>query len=167
MGSGKTSIGKRLASVLKYHFVDSDELVVQKAGLPLKKLIHEHGEKAFRELEAEVLKDFSQKNHYVISTGGGVILNSKNQELLPRLGTVVWLHACAETLYERAQRNLANRPLLEVEHPRRTFHQLLAARLLIYDAISDIKINTTTLSYSQTIDKIVKALEQHGSQLAS
>lgn len=160
MGSGKTSIGKRLASVFKYDFLDTDELVAKKAGMSIKELIEQQGEKAFRELETEMLENLSEKEKCIISTGGGIILCSKNQELLRQLGTILWLHASPDILFERAQRN-PHRPLLEVEHPRRTFHQLLAARLLIYEALSHVKVDTTTLSYHQTIDVIVEAIHQH------
>ena len=163
MGSGKTSIGKRLASVFKYDFLDTDELIAKKAGMPIRELIEQQGEKTFRKLETEVLEKLSDKKNYIISTGGGMILSSKNQELLPQLGTLLWLHASPDILFERAQRNPHHRALLDVEHPRRTFHQLLTARLLLYEALSHVKVDTTALSYHQTIDAITSAIHEHWS----
>lgn len=157
MGSGKTSIGKRLASELKYNYFDTDQLIVERAEMPIAQIMEEQGEQVFRKLEAEVLESFFGKKKCVLSTGGGIILHPKNQELLPQLGIVVWLHAAPEVLFERATRTLS-RPLLQVEYPRRTFHHLLAARLLLYEALSHLKIDTTKLSYHQTIETIIKML---------
>lgn len=161
MGSGKSSIGKRLASFLKYQYVDTDQLVVEKTGLTIAQIMEQRGEQAFRILETEALKELSEQKKIVISTGGGLILSSENQKLLQQFGTIIWLHAAPEVLFERAQRR-AQRPLLEVEHPRRTFYQLLTTRLLIYEALSSIKIETTTLSHQQAVDAILDALSSNG-----
>lgn len=158
MGSGKTSIGKRLASILKYDYFDTDHLIVEQTKMSIAQLMEEQGEQAFRKLESTVLENFLEKKNYVLSTGGGIVLHPKNQELLPQLGTVVWLHAAADVLFERATRN-PHRPLLEVEYPRRTFYQLLTARLLLYEALAHFKIDTTKLSYQQTIEAIIKDLQ--------
>ncbi|MBX9742703.1 MAG: shikimate kinase [Chthoniobacterales bacterium] len=158
MGSGKTSIGKRLASALNYTYFDTDQLIVERTKMSISELMELQGEAAFRKLEAEVLENFLEKKNCVLSTGGGIVLHPKNQELLQQLGTVIWLHAAPEILFERATRN-PHRPLLQVENPRRTFYQLLTARLLLYEGLSHFKIDTTKLSYHQTIEAVIKALE--------
>lgn len=157
MGSGKTSIGKRLASILNYDYFDTDQLIVEQTKMSIAQLIEQRGEAAFRKLESEVLENFLEKKNCVLSTGGGIVLHSKNQELLPQLGTLIWLHASPDVLFERATRQ-SHRPLLEVEYPRRTFHQLLTARLLLYESLSHVKIDTTKLSYQQTIEAVLKVL---------
>lgn len=157
MGSGKSSIGKRLAKKLNYTYYDTDQFIEDKIGMTISHFIKENGEIAFRKLESNVLETFIGQEKIVISTGGGTILHPKNQECLRQLGTIVWLHAAIETLFERVQRN-SRRPLLEVEHPRRTFHQLLSARIVIYQALSHIKIDTTNLSYESTLAAILEKL---------
>jgi len=177
MGSGKTSIGKQLAKRLTYTYYDTDQLIVKKTGNSISQIIEIQGEKVFRKLESTVLESLLEKKRsmlkdhadsteeqsvpkptsMVLATGGGIILSPKNQILLGQLGTVVWLHASTDILFERAQRN-SLRPLLEVEHPRHTFNTLLSTRLPIYQSLSDFKIDTTNLSYTQTLESIVNAL---------
>ena len=163
MGSGKTSIGKRLAKRLKRDYCDTDQLIVEQAGRSIGKIMELQGEKNFRDLESAALESLLGKTNNVLATGGGIILQPKNQELLRQLGTVIWLHASSDILFERARRN-TGRPLLEVEHPRHTFNTLLAERLSIYQSLSDLKIDTTHLSYTQTIEAIVTALPSQFSQ---
>ncbi|HLB34203.1 MAG: hypothetical protein A3F67_10070 [Verrucomicrobia bacterium RIFCSPHIGHO2_12_FULL_41_10] len=160
MGSGKSSIGKRLAKELKYDYLDSDELVTQKSNMSVTEIFETQGENAFRELESEALENLLGKEKVVLATGGGAILRSKNQETLRSLGTIVWLHASTDVLFERARRN-PYRPLLEVEHPRHTFNQLLASRLPFYEAASDCQVDTTHLFYHQTIGAIRIAISDY------
>lgn len=164
MGSGKSSIGKQLAKNLssnstrfEYDYLDTDELIVSKKGTSIASIFETVGEAHFREMETETLEELSSssKKKFVLSTGGGIILSEKNCQLLKSLGTVIWLHASTDVLFERAMRQ-AKRPLLEVEYPRRTFNELLAKRLPLYRENCEIKIDTTQLSYSQTVEKILK-----------
>lgn len=74
--------------------------------------------------------------------------------MLKSLGTVIWLNASPDALFERATRQ-SKRPLLEVEYPRRTFDDLLAKRLPIYRATCDLEMDTTELSYSKTVAAIL------------
>ena len=157
MGSGKSSIGKRLAQELRYEYIDTDAVIVKNNNLSIAEIFEVHGEEAFRKLESEALKTLFGKEKTVLATGGGIVLHAENQELLRRLGTVIWLHASVDTLFERAQRN-TYRPLLEVEHPRHTFNDLLTRRLSAYQKTSDIFIDTTNLSYAQTKTSIMNAL---------
>jgi shikimate kinase len=87
-------------------------------------------------------------------TGGGIVLRNKNVKLLKRFGTIVWLDADAEILFERASRN-TNRPLLETENPRHTFAQLLKARRPVYAKIADVRIDTSKLTKEEAVDAIL------------
>lgn len=159
MGSGKSSIGKQLAKGLQYDYIDTDALIVAKTGKSITALFETEGEAQFRELETEVLNELfsSSKKNFVLSTGGGIILSEKNRAMLKSLGTVIWLNASPDALFERARRQ-PHRPLLEVEYPRRTFDQLLAKRLPLYRATCDLEIDTTQLSYSKTVAELLKQL---------
>ena len=163
MGSGKTSMGKQLAKYLKREFIDTDQCIVKKTHRTISQFMEESGEEAFRAIESDVLEELLEKKgreKIVLSTGGGIILNPKNQDLLRQLGIIIWLDATSDKLFERVRRN-AWRPLLQVEHPRHTFNQLLSERIKIYEMLSDIKIDTTHLSYTQTLEAIIEKVSFH------
>lgn len=158
MGSGKSSIGKRLAKHFHRQYIDTDQLIIEKVKMSIGELVHQQGEEAFRALESSVLENLLEKENLVLATGGGIILDPENQKVLRQLGTIVWLHASTDKLFERARRN-SSRPLLEVEHPRHTFNHLLSKRLSIYEALSHMKIDTTHLSYGQTLEELIWKLK--------
>lgn len=148
MGSGKSRIGKYLAKQLGYQFLDTDALIVAKAGKSIAKIFEQEGEAIFRDWESGILLEVAEKKKIVLATGGGILMNPKNQELARALGTVVWLDADADILFDRATRQ-PTRPLLDVEYPRRTFNELLATRLFLYQQTCHLRIDTTHLSYEQ------------------
>lgn len=157
MGSGKSSIGKQLAKGLQYDYIDTDSLIVTKTGKNIATLFKTEGEVRFRELETETLEELSASSNknFVLSTGGGIILSEQNRMILKSLGTVIWLNASPDALFERATRK-PHRPLLDVEYPRRTFDQLLAKRLSLYQEACELEIDTTQLSYSKTVEAILE-----------
>ena len=157
MGSGKSSIGKQLSKHLQYDYIDTDDLMVSTTGKSIATIFETEGEDRFRALETEMLEELamSSKKGFVLSTGGGIILSEQNRTILKSLGIVIWLNASADTLFERATRK-SHRPLLDVEYPRRTFDQLLAKRLPLYQEACELEMNTTELSYSTTVEKLLE-----------
>ena len=88
MGAGKTTVGKALAEKQKVPFLDTDQLIEEKAGMTISRIFEIQGEKAFRKMETSVLEDFLKRNDQtVISVGGGLPLRDENRELLRKLGT--------------------------------------------------------------------------------
>ena len=106
-GGGKTTLGKMAAEKLGKTFVDTDEEIVKRIGMPIAEFFAKEGEPAFREIETEVLYDFSSQNNLVISTGGGIVKNPLNVEYLKRNGRIVWLKRDAELLQSGNGRPLA------------------------------------------------------------
>lgn len=157
MGSGKSRLGKYLAKQLQYQFLDTDALIATKAGKSITKIFEQEGEEAFRQREATALAGLMGKKRIILATGGGILMNPKNQELARQLGTVVWLDADPDTLFDRATRQ-ATRPLLNVEYPRRTFNELLATRRPLYQKTCHLHINTANLSYPQTAELVIKGI---------
>ncbi len=149
MGTGKTTIGKRVAASLDFQFVDTDELITKKAGKPITRIFEEDGEERFRELETEVLNKCAQSAGQVISTGGGIVTQDQNREILPRAGFVVWLKASPETIYERVCRN-RSRPLLQTANPKQTIQDLLTERNPLYDVSQDLSVTTDGLTLDET-----------------
>jgi shikimate kinase len=156
MGSGKSAIGRRLADRLCFRFVDTDRLVIRRAGMPIADIFTRYGEAHFRELETEALATLTEDEHNVIATGGGIVMREENHAILKRLGFVLWLTASEETIFERVSRN-DKRPLLRTRDPRATVHELLTARRPFYELAAQATIDTTTLTHDEAADAAIAA----------
>jgi shikimate kinase len=154
MGSGKSSIGKLIAGRLGYLFVDTDALVVQRAGMEISEIFRTEGEERFRDLETEVLESLRERQRCVVATGGGLVLRKRNRELLDELGFVALLTADEEVIFERVSRN-SRRPLLQTENPRETVRALLASRRPAYEAAAQWTLDSTSLSHGQAADAVI------------
>jgi shikimate kinase len=129
MGAGKTSVGKELAELLGFNFLDTDQLIEDKNGEKITKIFEEKGESFFRAEEKEVLQNLIDKKRFVLSTGGGIWLDKENRERLIELGWCVWLKVSAETAWQRISPNLSQRPLLQrSSDPFQTLSRLLSER---------------------------------------
>lgn len=154
MGSGKSAIGRRISSRLGFQFIDTDQLIIERTGIPISEIFVTQGEAAFRDLETTVLGTLTHLDRCVVATGGGVVLREENCVLLHQIGLVIGLTASEEVLYNRVSRN-TKRPLLQTEDPRETLRQLLEQRLPIYEAAADITIDTSHLSHEEALEAIV------------
>lgn len=150
MGTGKTSVGKRVAQSLDFHFVDTDEEIVNEVGKSIPQIFEESGEDYFRELETQVLKRVCQNTQQIISTGGGIVIRPENHPILKAVRNVIWLKASPEIIFERVRRS-RDRPLLETEDPQQTIRDLLASRDGLYATCSGLTIATDELSLEETI----------------
>ncbi|MPW25132.1 AAA family ATPase [Alkalibaculum sp. M08DMB] len=131
MGTGKSTIGKKLATKLGYEFIDTDKFIEEYEDTSIKEIFSKYGESHFREKETEALTKIVQNTHQVISTGGGIILNAKNRKILMANCFVVHLTAKPRNIYFRIKNN-KERPLLNTAHPERTIRQLLHKRYKYY-----------------------------------
>ncbi len=154
MGSGKSSIGRRVATRLGFQFLDTDALLVEREGREIAEIFEQDGESRFRDLETSVLGSLGVRDRCVISTGGGVILREENRALLRELGLVVWLTASDDVIYERVSRT-DKRPLLRTADPRATVTQLFAARRPLYEAAAEFTLDTSTLSHARAADALI------------
>lgn len=141
MGSGKTSIGKKLADELKYDFVDTDSLIEKHTGQTIPKIFKQKGEKVFRGFESSVLERiFKSPKASVVSLGGGAILDEKNLNLIRKNCLVIWLWISAQGALRRI--DFQTRPLLVSSDPKKTIESLLAARKPLYARASDLIIDS-------------------------
>ena len=154
MGSGKSSIGRLVATRLGFQFLDTDALVAERAGMEITDIFERQGEARFRELETAALRSLSLYERCVIATGGGVILREENRTLLRELGLVVELSASEEVIFERVARN-TRRPLLQTADPRETVAKLLAGRRPLYAEAAECSIDTSTFSHAQAADAVI------------
>lgn len=163
MGVGKSSVGRRLGKSTSYPRFDTDEMIAAKFGLSVARIFEMHGEEAFRDAEGETLRQFDSHEPSIIVTGGGIVLRTTHRELLRELGTVVYLQADEETLFERISRR-ASRPLLRTDDPRATMKQLLERRLPLYEEIADLRVDTSHISHDEVCDLVLQNITapKHG-----
>lgn len=140
MGSGKSSVGRVVAELLGFEFLDTDTLIESRAGQSITDLFAQRGEPAFRELEASVVHELSARNHTVIATGGGLPTHPGNLDALKSHALVVCLWSSPERLYERV-RHQSHRPLLQVPDPLERIRTLLDQRTPCYRE-ADVMIGT-------------------------
>ncbi len=141
MGSGKTTIGRQLARALDLEFVDSDHEIEARTGATIPWIFDIEGEEGFRKRERAVIDELTRRRGIVLATGGGAVLSPENRRHLKARGTVVYLRASVEELYERTARD-KNRPLLQTDDPKGRLRELLAAREPLYLEVADLVIDT-------------------------
>jgi shikimate kinase len=154
MGSGKTTVGRLVAQRLNLPFCDLDQSIEQLTGQTIAELFAQRGERAFRELEREMLTGTIFIPSGVIATGGGVVLNERNRRLMRLLGWVIYLRASPETLWKRLQ-HTTDRPLLRTESPYETLQAIVQTREPLYQE-ADWVIDTDALSLHEVVETIVR-----------
>ncbi len=156
MGTGKTSVGKRLATQLRMRYVDTDDIIERDSGRRISNIFEEDGEAAFRELETEAVLKVSKWHNSVISTGGGVVLKEANMIALKQNGVVFCLTATPEEIYQRVGHQ-THRPLLQTPDPLAKIRSMLAERRPYYEQ-ADYMVRTTGRSFSEIILHIKRML---------
>lgn len=159
MGSGKSSIGRLLARRLGFQFLDTDQLVIDRAGMEISDIFARYGEPAFREMETSVLLSVSHLRRCVIATGGGAVLSEQNRMIMRQIGFVVGLTASEEVIFDRVSRN-NKRPLLQTADPLETMRKLLASRAEAYAAAAQFTLDTTELTHLDALEVIAAEARQ-------
>lgn len=154
MGTGKSSVGRRLAGMLERPFVDMDEVIEKRAGKSISRIFSEEGESAFRAMERNLVRELAKRHGVVIAAGGGVILNPDNMADFARSGLVVCLSASREELIRRLKSS-TDRPLLAEGKLEKKVSELLGGRQKLYDSIP-CRIDTSGLSVDEVAGKIVE-----------
>ncbi len=158
MGVGKSTVGKKLASRLGVSFIDSDQELERRNGVTVSTIFDIEGESGFRTRETRLLEELADQEIGVIATGGGVVTQAVNRELLKRKGRVIYLNATVDLLWSRL-RYCRNRPLLQTEDPRQTLRDLHAQRDPLYREVADMVIDVGKGSAANTMRKIEAALK--------
>ena len=162
MGTGKTSIGKMLASKLGCAFVDLDHKIEADANMTIPQIFADYGEGHFRELEKQAVREVTKRHGIVIATGGGTIKDAENMRLLKNSGVVICLTAEVNEILFRTE-NKGDRPVLDAKHNdqgdrRAAIEKLLEERKEFYDQ-ADYKVDTTEWSPMQIMDDICRYVE--------
>ena len=158
MGSGKSILGKQLASRLSLELVDLDDYIVSQAGKTIPEIFKDEGEEAFRALESKLLAEvLAQGDEQIIATGGGAILSAENRALMKQGGYVIWLDASPTVLADRIAGD-ANRPLLDGVDPLFKMISLATQRNPLYAEVADLRVDTEKLSDEEAVAKIINFL---------
>ena len=161
MGSGKTTVGKIVAGELFLDFHDTDTTIENNTGVSIDWIFDIEGEDGFRKRETTVLKNLVALNSIVLATGGGIIIEEQNRELLASRGTVFYLHTPLETQIERTAKD-KDRPLLKDKDPRKVLKELQETRQNQYEEVADHIIDTENKSGSEVANEIVKLVKNYG-----
>jgi len=158
MGSGKTTIGRRLSKSLNLVFYDADHEIIHTTGVSIDHIFDVEGEKGFRNRESEVLKKLCDMSNIVLATGGGAVILEGNRELMKKSGLVVYLSSSVDQILRRTAK-AKTRPLLEKSNNRRkTITDILESRASLYEEVASLTINTNGRKLNEVIDEIIEAL---------
>ncbi len=160
-GTGKSTCGRILAERLERAFLDTDEIVQDRAGKTIREIFEEGGEKLFRRIESEVVLEAADRKNAVIATGGGAILDPKNVRKLKQCGFVVHLSGSPEELWRRIDADKAtahqrpsltrNRSLSGIQE----LEELLLKRSAAYSRAREVEVRVENRSPIQIVDAIL------------
>lgn len=156
MGAGKTTVGKELASLADIPFIDLDDYIVKTRGMEIATIFQTYGEKTFRLWESEALVQCSNLDEAIISTGGGIIEAEKNIEVMNAVGTMIYLKASFDTLYERIEGD-SLRPL--TKEGKESLKKRFLTREALYEQASII-IDTENKSPQQIAKELNDLLSE-------
>jgi shikimate kinase len=159
MGAGKTTVGRLIARRLKRPFFDSDQEIEHRCGVDIRAIFDIEGEAGFRARESQVIAELAAREGIVLATGGGAVLDRENRRRLAAAGTVVYLHARPEALFERVRHD-KHRPLLATPDPLARLGELYALRDPLYREVADLVCETGRQSAQSLARSLLARLEE-------
>jgi shikimate kinase len=154
-GTGKSTIGKRVATALAMPLVSLDTELVRRAGQSIPDLVAAKGWEHFRDLETELVLEFTQRKNQVIDCGGGVVEKERNYEPLRRSGTVFWLSAMPSTIAARIEDSKDRPALTQGQTFLSEVEEVLKRRTPLYARLCHVKLTTDQLTPMQVADRII------------
>ena len=159
MGSGKTALGKRLAVALSRPFVDSDTIIEEETGLPIRNIFEISGEAKFREIEHKTILSQLNGSPVILSTGGGAFCNPNTRAAIKAHAISVWLDAKPTDLLHRIG-NTSSRPLLNIGDPLKILDDLRQQRMADY-LQAELHVKTGRHSLRLSMKKMLNILEKN------
>lgn len=159
MGAGKTTVGRTLARSLGSEFFDSDQVIEARAGVDLSWIFDIEGERGFRKREIEVIDELTQMQGIVLATGGGVVEESQNCNVLAARGVVIYLQATIEQQLARMEKDKRRPLLLQTTDRQQLLLDLQAVRDPLYRSVADYTFTTDGRSVKAVTTDIVHVLD--------
>lgn len=153
MGTGKTTVGRRVADKRGMLYRDIDEHIVELERRSVADIFATLGEAAYRRIEKSAVEELTQRDNYVISAGGGAILDADNRAMLSKNGVLVCLRAKTGTILERLKDDLT-RPLLKGEDRETKIERLMKERQAVYD-LCPVQVDTDGKTIMEVADEII------------
>lgn len=160
---GKTTIGRKLAQVLNWNFLDLDIVIQEKIGKTIREIVEEKGWEYFRKTESEEMKKLRELENVVIALGGGSVIHKDEMEKLLEDSLVVWLHSSPEVILKRMkedERTLNQRPALKNLELEKEIEEVLRERIPLYEKFSHLRIDTGEMGIEEVIKKILEKLNK-------
>ncbi len=160
-GSGKSTVGRQLARQLGLEFVDSDHVVEDRLGMPIRDWFAQHGEEAFRDVEQAVIDELTQAAGVLLATGGGAVLRPSNRNALHSRCHVFYLRSSPEDLFRRLRHD-TQRPLLQVQDPLKKLRDLYRERDPLYRRTAHFVVEAARPSVQSLASMVMMQLELAG-----
>jgi len=155
MGSGKSTIGKVLASAIDANFLDMDAMIEDREGTSISKIFEDKGESYFRALEHLMAKELEKKDNVVIATGGGVVINESTMKALSAGGTVIYLHIPVLDIVKRLEGD-TQRPLLQNTSLKDKLEQVYSDRKSLYKKYADVILTVQDKSVETIVTDLIR-----------
>ena len=160
MGSGKTTIGQRLARKLGLEFLDSDHELEAQTGASVSLIFDVEGEKGFRDRETRMLEELTRRKGVLLATGGGAVLRKENRSLLGSSGTVIYLRTSVAQQLQRLRRD-RSRPLLQTSDRKEKLTRLAEERNPLYEELADIVFPAQNRALDQVARELADVVLSH------
>lgn len=157
MGSGKTTVGRILASRLKFLFIDIDRVVELESGREISGIFGEFGEDYFRKLETEVINKLYKNKQCIFACGGGAVIKKENMKVIRGNSLVIYLGISPAIAVKRLK-NVKNRPLIEVDSREETIREMIAKREKLYRKYAHIIIDNDNITPEKASEKILSLI---------
>ncbi|PWL19599.1 shikimate kinase [Falsochrobactrum shanghaiense] len=162
MGAGKSTVGRKVATMLGLPFRDVDNEIEAVSRMTIPELFETYGEEEFRDLERRVILRLLDDGPMVLATGGGAYMNAETRAAIAQAGVSIWLNAELDVLMDRVSRR-QNRPLLKNDDPRGVMERLMKERYPVY-ALADLHVMTRDdkkeVIAAELIDVLIGHLEK-------
>ena len=159
MGAGKTSVGRMLARDLGKTFYDTDQHIEARTGVKIAVIFELEGEASFRARECAAIEELTALRNVVLATGGGAVLSEANRRALRSRGTVIYLRASVNDLWQRTRHD-RNRPLLQTADPLARISELYVQRDPLYREAAHVVMDTGSQSLRSLVLKLCDRLLQ-------
>jgi len=160
--TGKSTVGSKIAALLRRKFVDTDDLLEERHGT-IRDIVETHGWDHFRHLEKRVIQEISSQSDLVIAPGGGFVLDIDNVMALKKNGFIIWLKADPQVVHARMMKDpktLVQRPTLTGKGILQEIEEVMASRVPFYEQAAEVQLDTSTMDVAEVVKKVVSMIQE-------